>query len=105
MLRRSLLPRDLSLFCEIGAHLAEWWNLPDIIVQAIRWHHGPGSAENEKQAVSIVHVGDALSYKFGMGNRGSFEPPKVDRKTFSDLNLKEAEVPALKQTAEQSTGV
>ena len=48
---------------EIGAWLADKWNLPDNMCEVIRYHHQP--AGSTSLAVSIVHLADVLSIKKG----------------------------------------
>jgi len=52
---------------EIGAMVAQRWNFPVELVQAVRWHHDPNRAENGQQAVDVIHVADALCIMQGIG--------------------------------------
>lgn len=54
---------------EIGARLAEKWNLPDNLVTAIEFHHEPDDFENLKDnnLLSLVHIGDAMTMMMGIG--------------------------------------
>ncbi len=45
---------------EVGSFLAEWWMLPDFIVNAVRWHHEPLATPADPQIVGAVHVADLL---------------------------------------------
>lgn len=47
--------------CEIGAVLATNWNLPDKIIESIKYHHKPNMAM-QNQVVLIVCVSEAISY-------------------------------------------
>lgn len=48
---------------EIGARVAEKWNFPDIIVNAIRYHHSPDSApEDVKKLVRVVYLADLMTH-------------------------------------------
>ncbi len=46
---------------EIGGWLAERWNLPDHLVEAVACHHAPGRARKNPDLVSIIHVADVIS--------------------------------------------
>jgi putative nucleotidyltransferase with HDIG domain len=61
---RELLGFDHA---EAGAIVAEHWNFPPDMVQAVRWHHEPNSATSGQQAVDIVHVADVLCMMQGIG--------------------------------------
>lgn len=52
---------------EIGARLAEKWNLPEDLVDAIGKHHTPEESESNLKLVSIVHVADAMTMIMGVG--------------------------------------
>ena len=52
---------------EIGSLLAEKWNLPPILVEAIRFHHSPLDAEISPVLTSIVHVADLVATELGIG--------------------------------------
>jgi HD-like signal output (HDOD) protein len=61
---KSLLDLELELFgathAELGARLLAIWGLPMTIVDAVHYHHDPGSApEPVRRLASIVHVADA----------------------------------------------
>ncbi len=63
-----LLERESELFgadhCEVGAKLAEFWNLPDIVVSAIRTHHDVTAPQGNLQAV--VCLGETLARALDM---------------------------------------
>ncbi|HTQ08991.1 MAG TPA: HDOD domain-containing protein [Fimbriimonadaceae bacterium] len=46
---------------QVGGKLAEKWNLPKVIVEAISYHHCPSTVETESPAVDIVHVADYMA--------------------------------------------
>lgn len=56
--------------CQVGEHLANNWNLPDDIVNAIRWHHTPSALENTPPLVDCVHLGLYMTMAMGLGLGG-----------------------------------
>ncbi len=46
---------------DAGSYLAELWNLPKSIVDAIKYHHDPDLCEPASKIVDCVHVGMVLS--------------------------------------------
>lgn len=69
---------------EVGAVLAESWNLPKSLVQAIRYHHHPDQANPSNPMVDAVHVGDfmAMSMGYGLGGDGlqyEFQDSSLER--------------------------
>lgn len=70
---------------EIGGWLGERWNLPDQLVETIRFHHTPEKAEGNKKLVSIVHCADVFAKQLVA------EKVEYD----SDLNFSEAALETL----------
>lgn len=46
---------------DVGGWLAERWNLPDHLVEAIKHHHSPGRAERNPELVSLIHCADVFA--------------------------------------------
>lgn len=51
----------------VGARVAEKWNLPPELVEAIAMHHHPENAEINKRLTAIVHLADAICVMMGIG--------------------------------------
>lgn len=69
---------------DVGAHLAEQWNLPQVFVEAIAYHHEPNSCPNVNPVVDYVHLGDYLTMSVGLGLGGDgmryeFQPEAMER--------------------------
>ncbi len=68
---------------EIGAWLAEGWNLPEKIVRVIRFHHNPEKAQDSTNLTPMIHFADHLTATIGEG--GQFkevsETPEIDLET------------------------
>lgn len=49
---------------EIGALLAQLWNLPAGVEAAIRWHHNPSTnpEETHQEVIDLVHVAETLAH-------------------------------------------
>jgi putative nucleotidyltransferase with HDIG domain len=61
---------------DVGAWLAEHWNLPPGLADPIEHHHQPERAENAPEAAAVVHLADLLVRALGIGFAGdSFVPP------------------------------
>lgn len=52
---------------EIGGQMLESWSFPENLVNAVRWHHEPDSAEETSNTIDIVHVANVLCLMIGIG--------------------------------------
>lgn len=79
----SMLERDLFGIdhCQTGLILTERWNLPDIIKDSILFHHSPGSAEDNREIVSLIYLADVFTDKFLTG---------IEIEKTSSANMKES---------------
>ena len=74
---------------DVGGWLAERWNLPNHLVEAITMHHTPGLAKQNKDLVALIHCADIFAWRmnpqpmdFDKGadfDRGCPEPPAAER--------------------------
>lgn len=55
---------------EVGARIAEKWNFPPSLVEAIAYHHQPDSARVNPQLTAIIHIADAICLTMGIGLGG-----------------------------------
>lgn len=53
-----------------GTWIAEKWRLPSPLLNAIRHHHTPLNAREDREMVSAVHIGDVLARALGIGHPG-----------------------------------
>ncbi len=67
-----------STHTEIGSLLAEWWELPEFIVNSIRWHHAPESAPTDQILVKLVQVANLLAQNLSVGFSGNGCMPELD---------------------------
>lgn len=63
---------------EIGEVVAIQWNLPAVLRTAIRWHHAPASAPDNRDLCLAVHIGDILAMLGGCGSGGDTLMYRVD---------------------------
>lgn len=55
----------------IGARILEKWSFPEVLVNAVHWHHDPETCENHCTFSDIVHVANILGLMSGCGNGGN----------------------------------
>ncbi|MHC4871024.1 MAG: HDOD domain-containing protein [Planctomycetota bacterium] len=72
---------------QVGTWLAEMWKLPVGLVTAIRYHHLPQSAREEREMAAAVHIGDILTRSLGVGNGGDGSIPALSEPALKLYNL------------------
>jgi len=67
---------------QIGAWLADKWNLPLIIVNAILHHHHSANVQYDREFVSIIEFANYICHRSGMGYSGRFFPLELSKNTW-----------------------
>jgi putative nucleotidyltransferase with HDIG domain len=71
----------------VGCWMAEKWKLPSGLLNAIKNHHRPEHAREEREMVAAVHLGDILARSIGIGNGGDMRMPKIKQAIWQQYNL------------------
>lgn len=72
---------------EIGQFLIDNWNLPETLGQAVRYHHQPTLANNDKVLPAIIHLADFMTQKYQQGDFDWDENMQLDMGLIDILNL------------------
>jgi putative nucleotidyltransferase with HDIG domain len=80
---------------DVGAHMAEAWNLPKPLIQAIQSHHRPLESAKYPEVVYCVHVADYLSRAMGLGIGGDSMSYSFREETLFGLHLGYSEMDKL----------
>jgi len=85
---------------QIGAWLAEKWNLPRLITDAVAFHHNPWEAKVDPVIVAVVGLSNYLCHVSGIGNSGRVNPLKPDDRTWNifrsaSIPIGESDLPEL----------
>lgn len=74
---------------EVGALVAQVWNLPSSVEMAARWHHHPSEAPStvDKILLDLVHAGNCLSHQLGFGQDAGELKRAIDPQTVTRLGL------------------
>lgn len=87
---------------EIGAEVAERWNLPKVIVSVLRSHHEPFSLEGEERHLAIVvNFSDILARSLALGHPGDDQIPDLKPEIWEFMGLTWDEVETLMRKVEQ----
>lgn len=77
---------------EMGAWLAERWNLPTQLVEAIKFHHRPELAERNPQLTALIHFVDYLCHKLKIGGLSYEKIEGYSPVALEILNISESEI-------------
>jgi len=85
---------------QIGAWLAEKWNLPRIISQTLLYHHEPWATEKESVFSSLVYLADHLCHISGYNHSGRIKYLPPDERIWEifqkeNVNIEEDDLPNL----------
>lgn len=72
-----------------GGFLAEHWNFPATIVEAIRYHHMPDKPTLDPQLTSLTAMGDFISHKAGFGESFCYRAPQFPAAAIECLEISE----------------
>jgi putative nucleotidyltransferase with HDIG domain len=82
---------------EAGGRVLEKWNLPQTLVECVRYHHAPLQQPTPTPLTGIVHVADVLCLMLGVGlgadglnyplQEGTLETLRLDEKDFEETTL------------------
>ncbi len=61
---RNILGLDHA---EVGAVLLESWNIPNEIVDVVRWHHDPSGPDETNPIIDLIHAADVMCMTAGIG--------------------------------------
>ena len=85
---------------DIGNHLAEWWNLPSFVANAVRYHHTPKLCDGDLDILGAVHVADVLMDRLEIGASGNFRPPPLNSDIWSRFSVTKEQLAAMRQMVE-----
>ncbi|MCK4391059.1 MAG: HDOD domain-containing protein [Desulfobacterales bacterium] len=77
---------------QIGGIAAMEWGLPQVLVEAISFHHMPEQAAENSEVVSVVHVADMICSMFGAGSSPSVGAAQPQQHALSTIDLRAEDV-------------
>jgi len=77
---------------QVGGLAAREWNLPEVLIEAISFHHQPEKAKGNPQVVSIVHIADVISSMAGAGGGADDLANRIHQSAISAINLQKDDV-------------
>jgi len=77
---------------EAGYWLAQKWNFPQNLVEAIAFHHRPNLSKQSSMETAIIHASDVLVRSRGVGFAGDPFVPAVHPATWEMLKLSDQDI-------------
>ncbi len=71
----------------VGGWIGENWKLPRQLQAAMRQHHEPAKAREDREMVMAVHLGDVLARALGVGNGGDYCVPEIEAASWTHFSL------------------
>jgi len=100
--KTSLLKAELETFgfshADVGAGLMEKWSLPKPLVESVRYHHTPSSANGAQRNATCICVGNALAR---ISDESSFGAEPDDRELRFSCGLLKIDVEEMMHLGEQ----
>jgi HD-like signal output (HDOD) protein len=72
---------------QIGAWLAEKWNLPELISECLLHHHDPWEGNIDPGFIACICLGDHICHLSRKGQSGRLEPPLLDPRLWEVLSI------------------
>lgn len=79
---------------EVGRELTHRWSLPISLQECIAFHHDPGSAEEYRDEVAIVHIANSIAILAARKTDDLNKAPKIQEVAWKITGLDEEVVPA-----------
>ncbi len=81
--------------CRLGEQIALRWDLPDLVVDAVAYHHEPDLTERHALETRIVGAADTLAKAMSLGSSGDDRAAAIPQPTCELLRIEPGELEAL----------
>ena len=98
-IERELLGTDHAL---VGGYLADWWNLPVKIADAIRHNYHPSKNKTDIVLVHLVHLARVLASRLEIGSVEPGPPPTIAPSVSTILSIDDSEISNIEQSLRES---
>jgi len=85
----------------VGGYIADWWNLPETIVDAIRCHEKPTLSQTDRQITAFVHLADVLTYRLDVGSSSNGRKPDIEPAALDEVGLEAQTLDTIESTLRQ----
>ncbi len=71
----------------LGAEILKEWRLPDLVVEAVRYHHNPLAAKKFPLHAKVVFLADVIVEKMKLGHSGETVVGTISKEIMQAVNL------------------
>lgn len=89
---------------EIGAYLAENWQLPEKLVNVIAHHHSLSLESEHPQLVALIQLADMLAAKYQVNSSDPAVPPPIDPGIWKILNTEQTKLDTWEEGLQEEIG-
>ncbi len=87
----------------VGGMLLEVWMLPEMLQEAVSFHHIPNQSSRYPVAAAIVHVADIIAHSMELGTCGERYVPPLNAKAWEILDLPPSLLPSIVEQVDRQT--
>jgi len=80
---------------EVGEYLADRWQLPYSLVEAVALHHQPGNIRSNPKLVALTHLANVFAHKLHFGFSGDYRDPEISPFALEELGLQQEALPEM----------
>ena len=84
-----------------AGQLMKAWQLPEMLQEAVEYHHKPEQAPHYPLAASIVHVADFIAHGMELGSCGERYVPPLSPKAWEQLEFQPNLLPSLMEQVDR----
>jgi len=71
----------------VGAELANCWNFPDALCEAIAWHHTPFQSNTPSDVATVVHVANSIAVLAELDSDNLDDAPAINERATEKLGV------------------
>lgn len=90
---------------DVGASLAEQWDLPETLRASIAYHHEPFESDAVIDSALVVHVANSVAVLAELDSREFVDAPPIDDRVLEELDLEKdallEQIPDVRESVDQ----
>ena len=88
--------------CELGAALAQSWDLPERLVACLRYHHQPHQSKEYSADACLIHLATSIAVLAELNIDDIDQAPPMDSFAWETLNINSEVIPEITHTVNEN---